>query len=87
MVESPVSGPSEQVPSLPPRPPVARTTQEAQRQETAGSESELEAIAGVGAPKVYDPYAMLDNAFGYVADQPQPIQGRNQRSEFGDMLL
>lgn len=78
------------MPALPPRPPVAGTgtsTQEPQRQETASSESELEAIAGVGAPKEYDPYAMLDNAFGYVADQPQPIRGRNQRGEFGDLML
>lgn len=83
-----VASPLEQVPALPPRPPVTPTTDgPSQRQETASSESELEAIAGVGAPKEYDPYAMLDNAFGYVTDQPQPIQGRNQRNEFGDMLL
>ena len=74
-------------PTLPPRPPVTPATDEQRRQETASSESELEAIAGVGAPKEYDPYAMLDNAFGYVADQPQPIQGRNQRNEFGDLQL
>ncbi len=82
-----VASPQEQVPNLPPRPPVARATEtdEPQREGTASSESELEAIAGVGAPKEYDPYAMLDNAFGYVADQPQPIQGRNQRNEFGDL--
>ena len=83
----PVSGPSEQVPALPARPPVARTAQEPQHQGTGTSESELEEIAGIGAPKEYDPYAMLDNAFGYVADQPQPIQGGNQRNEFGDLQL
>lgn len=75
------------MPALPPRTPVPPTVQESRRQETANSESELEAIAGVGAPKEYDPYAMLDNAFGYVTDQPQPIQGANQRNEFGDLLL
>jgi len=75
----------EPVPVLLPRPPVAPRTQEPQRQETANSESELEAIAGVGAPKAYDPYAMLDDAFGYVTDQPRPFQGSNQRGEFGDL--
>ena len=86
-VASPVTVAPEQGPALPPRPPAAPAHQEPQRQGTANSESELEAIAGVGAPKEYDPYAMLDNAFGYVADQPKPIQGSNQRSEFGDLGL
>lgn len=87
-----VASPLEQAPTLPPRSPVAppapaSTSDEPQREGTASSESELEAIAGIGAPKEHDPYAMLDNAFGYVTDQPQPIQGRNQRNEFGDLLL
>ena len=86
-----VESPLEQGPALPPRPPVAAasasTSDEPQREGTASSESELEAIAGIGAPKEHDPYAMLDNAFGYVTDQPQPIQGRNQRNEFGDLQL
>src|SRR5258706_14724790 len=75
-----VARPQEQVPNLPPRPPVTRATatDDPQREGTASSESELEAIAGVVAPTEYDPYSLLANAFCDLADQPQPTHAMNQ---------